>query len=94
MDPAAPDGSLLAIIERLPDAVSVIVRDDAHEQQPLLAFLVTDPSRQRRGLGRQLLERSMERLDDIGVHELYLAVSPGNRARGLYQRLGFQEIPR
>jgi len=88
------EASLLGITERLPVAASVILRDDAYELQPLLAFLVTDPAHQRQGLGQQLLEQALKRLDAVCVHELHLAVTPGNRACGLYQRLGFQEIPR
>lgn len=88
------EASLLGIVERSPVAASVILHDDAYELQPLLAFLVTDPSYQRHGLGQQLLVQSLECLDRLGVHELHLAVTPENAARGIYKRLGFQQVPR
>jgi GNAT superfamily N-acetyltransferase len=83
--------SLLGLVDGVAVAASVVVRDDAHELLPLLAFLVTDPGHQRRGLGEQLLHETIVRLDGVGVRELHLAVDPGNDARRLYERLGFHE---
>ncbi len=90
--PVIWEASLLGVADESPVAAAVIVEDDAHDRQPLVAFLVTDPGHQRRGLGQQLLERALERLDAIGMHELHIAVTSCNRARRLYQRLGFREI--
>jgi GNAT superfamily N-acetyltransferase len=86
--------SVLALIERSPAGAAVIVRDDAHGMRPLLAFLVTHPRFQRRGVGQQLVGEAMRRLDALGIQELHLAVSPHNHARSLYRRLGFLEEPR
>jgi len=85
--------SLAAEEESVLVAAVIIVLDDAHERLPLLAFAVTDPVCQRRGIGRWLIEDSMRRLDGIGVKELHLAVTRGNPAMALYQRLGFTVIP-
>jgi GNAT superfamily N-acetyltransferase len=82
----AEAGSLLA-------GASIIVRDEAHQYQPLLAFILTDPDWQRRGIGRRLIEESIARLDSAGVSELHLAVTRGNPATRLYERLGFRTVP-
>jgi ribosomal protein S18 acetylase RimI-like enzyme len=74
-------------------AAAVVVRDDAHDLRPLLAFLVTEPAHRRRGLGRLLLDETVRRLDALGVHELHLAVDPDNPARELYRRAGFGRPP-
>jgi GNAT superfamily N-acetyltransferase len=74
-------------------AASIVVRDQAHQDQPLLAFALTDPGWQRRGLGRRLIEESIARLGSAGIGELHLAVTRGNPATRLYERLGFQVVP-
>ena len=53
----------------------------------------TDPAWQRRGIGRWLIGESIRCLDGIGVKELHLAVTHGNPAFALYQRLGFEVMP-
>lgn len=72
----------------------IVVRDNAHDGLPLLAFAMTDPAYQRRGIGRLLIEECVHRLDLAGVKELHLAVTRGNPAVALYQRLGFGVLPR
>jgi GNAT superfamily N-acetyltransferase len=48
---------------------------------PLLAFALTDPSHQRRGIGQRLIEDAVARLASAGTHELHLAVTPGQSGR-------------
>jgi ribosomal protein S18 acetylase RimI-like enzyme len=91
--PVVWQASLAAEVDSVLVAAVVIVLDDAHERLPLLAFAVTDPACQRRGIGRWLIEDSMRRLDGISVKELHLAVTSGNPAIALYQQLGFQMVP-
>lgn len=91
--PVVWQASLAAEVKSALIAAVIIVLDDAHERLPLLAFAVTDPACQRRGIGRWLIEDSMHRLDLIGTKELHLAVIPGNPAMALYQRLGFVLVP-
>lgn len=74
-------------------AASIVVRDQAHQDRPLLAFILTDPDWQRRGIGRRLIEESIARLDSAGISELHLAVTRDNPATQLYQRLGFRAVP-
>ena len=91
--PVVWQASLAAELESAVVSAVIIVLDDAHQGLPLLAFALTDPACQRRGIGRWLIEESMHRLDVIGVKELHLAVTRGNPAAALYQRLGFEVVP-
>jgi GNAT superfamily N-acetyltransferase len=91
--PVVWHASLAAEVESALVSAVVIVLDDAHDGLPLLAFAVTDPVFQRRGIGRGLIEESIRRLDAAGVKELHLAVTRGNPAFALYQRLGFEVVP-
>lgn len=91
--PVVWQASLAAEQDGAVAAAVIVVLDDAHEGRPLLAFVMTDPARQRRGVGGWLIVESIRRLDRMGVKELHLAVTRGNPAFALYQRLGFQIVP-
>jgi GNAT superfamily N-acetyltransferase len=57
---------------------------------PLVIFLMTRPEAKRRGLGRRLLQRSMNALLDEGYGRLTLVVTDGNEpAQRLYASMGF-----
>lgn len=87
------EASLAAEVGSALVSAVIVVRDKAHAELPLLAFAMTDPAYQRRGLGQVLIEESIHRLDVAGVKELHLAVTRGNPAADLYQRLGFAVVP-
>ena len=91
--PVVWQASLAAELDCAVVSAVIIVLDDAHQDRPLLAFAMTDPACQRRGIGRWLIEESIRRLDGIGVKELHLAVTRSNPAFALYQRLGFEVVP-
>ena len=74
-------------------AATITVFDAAHDRQPLLAFVVTDPGWRRRGLAAALIGSSIAALDARDVRALHLAVLPDNPARSLYERLGFTLVP-
>jgi GNAT superfamily N-acetyltransferase len=58
---------------------------------PFLAFSLTDPAWQRRGLARAGLTRAMQTLAlGAGHHEIALVVTQGNPAEQLYAALGFR----
>jgi len=57
--------------------------------RPLLAFALTRPEWQRRGIGTALIARSAARLREDCYKEWTLAVTDGNPARRLYERMGF-----
>lgn len=90
--PPLSQASLVAVMGSEVVSSVLTVLDDAHDQTPLLAFAVTAPERQGRGLGSWLIEKAVRNLDRLAITELHLAVAPGNPARRLYERLGFIEI--
>jgi ribosomal-protein-alanine N-acetyltransferase len=58
-----------------------------------LGDLAVDPDHRGRGIGRQLLERSVEVARRRGVRTLYLEVRESNTAaRALYETHGFQLV--
>jgi pimeloyl-ACP methyl ester carboxylesterase/GNAT superfamily N-acetyltransferase len=63
----------------------------AWHTQPLLAYVMTHPAAQRRGMGRFLIRKSIEALLAQSYRELTLFVTKGNLpAQHLYDTLGFE----
>jgi len=55
--------------------------------------IAVDPEWQRRGVGRGLLERAVDKLRHLGVARVRLDVRPENAAaRMLYEHFGFREV--
>ena len=78
----APDGSVGAVLitsEYSPDG----------DAQPWITDLAVDPRWAGRGVGAALIGASVARLTERGDHALGLAVTVGNPARRLYERMGF-----
>lgn len=60
---------------------------------PLVAFAMTRPEAQGRGMARSLLKESMNALLDRGDERLTLIVTDGNTpAQSLYESLGFRPV--
>jgi ribosomal protein S18 acetylase RimI-like enzyme len=63
------------------------------EGMPLIAFTMTHPDRQNRGLLTEILKRSINAMIAEGHEEARLLVTKGNLpAVHVYERLGFQTI--
>ena len=60
---------------------------------PLLAFCLTHPDHQGRGLATRLVTHAARELAAEGHEAMHLAVTETNPARTLYERLGFREAP-
>lgn len=61
------------------------------QERPFVAFTLTVPGHQRRGLARAGMQRAISRLAAAGETELRLVVTQGNtRAEALYESLGFR----
>lgn len=58
---------------------------------PLLAFCLTHPEHQGRGLATRLVTHAARELAAEGHEAMHLAVTETNPARTLYERLGFRE---
>jgi len=74
-------------------SASLITWWEPHDA-PLVAFTMTRPEAQGRGLAGALLRMSMNALLDRGYERLTLIVTDGNTpAQRLYASLGFRPIP-
>jgi pimeloyl-ACP methyl ester carboxylesterase/L-amino acid N-acyltransferase YncA len=80
------------VIEERGQALACTIVTVWHEQ-PLLAYVMTHPAAQNRGMGRFLIQKSIESLLAQGYGELSLFVTKGNLpAQHLYDALGFQVL--
>lgn len=61
------------------------------KEYPLLAFSMTDPDYQGRGLAAALIRKSLAALKLAGYKDLFLVVTAGNAAaESLYRKVGFE----
>jgi len=80
------------VIEEHGQALACTIVTLWHEQ-PLLAYVMTHPTAQNQGMGRCLIQKSIESLLAQGYQELSLFVTKGNLpAQHLYEKLGFQTM--
>lgn len=63
-----------------------------YKGKPLLAYSMTDPDYQRRGLAGGLIRKSLDALASTETPELFLVVTVGNPAQKLYENLGFEVL--
>jgi ribosomal protein S18 acetylase RimI-like enzyme len=61
------------------------------EQTPELAIAVV-PSKRGHGIGDELLDSLLEKAQAAGYERISLSVEPGNPARKLYERHGFEVV--
>ncbi|GAA4525767.1 GNAT family N-acetyltransferase [Brachybacterium paraconglomeratum] len=54
-----------------------------------LADIATDPSHQRRGLGRVVMEQLIARIDDVAPPQPYITLLADPPGQSLYRSLGF-----
>lgn len=59
-----------------------------------LLLLAVAPARQRRGVGRRLLDQFLERARADGARRVHLEVREGNPAVGLYEAADFRPVGR
>jgi 3-oxoadipate enol-lactonase len=80
------------VIEERGQALACTLVTLSHAQ-PLLAYVMTHPTAQNQGMGRFLIQKSIESLLARGYHELSLFVTKGNLpAQQLYDTLGFERL--
>lgn len=84
-------GSLL-LIARSGDRTLgfALARSVADEGELLL--IAVNPDRQRRGTGKSLVKKIIERLIDKGVKKLHLEMRTDNPALAFYNVLGFRQV--
>jgi ribosomal protein S18 acetylase RimI-like enzyme len=61
------------------------------DETPELAIAVV-PSKRGHGIGEELLQELMAKAEAAGYERLSLSVEPGNPARKLYERHGFEVV--
>lgn len=84
------DASFLIVSEGRALSVTVVTM---WKSEPLLAYSVTDPAYQGRGMGSYLIRRTMNALEARGLPHLDLGVTVGNAAaEHLYRKLGFVKV--
>lgn len=62
-------------------------------EKPLIAYAMTLPESQGKGLAESLIRKSIDALAQHGYTELYLVVTEGNPAEKLYEKIGFVRCP-
>lgn len=62
------------------------------ERVGMISEVYVIPEFRRDGIGRQLCLEGINRLQEQGLNKVQLNVFAGNKARQLYQQLGFQEV--
>lgn len=68
-------------------------QDPAHEIEPVvgeITHVLVNPSVQRGGIGRSLIDAAVEVARSAGVRELMLVTPPDLEAKLFYERLGWQ----
>lgn len=84
----------VAYVAEAPDLSGAILASLAADEAEILTFFVAE-ARQRRGLGRALIDGLLAGLESRGASRLFLEVAVTNvPARELYARAGFLEVGR
>ena len=85
--PPIPDACLVGLDEhgQIVSAVLTVMFED----EPLIAHVVTDPDHQHQGWGGALIEQALQAVAEGGGAWVNLAVTVGNPALALYEKLGF-----
>lgn len=87
-----PEARTLVAAEASGRVVGYAVWIPIGDQAELMNLAVTSSER-RRGIGRLLLDRMLERVEGEGVSEVFLEVRPTNEpALHLYREAGFERI--
>lgn len=68
-------------------------RADTYGRRWIIANVAVHPAHRRRGIARQLMEATLDRIRQLGGEWAVLQVRPDNTAaRHLYERLGFEDV--
>ncbi len=83
-----PSSAVLVWDDKGEIIASVMVGHDGH--RGVMYYLAVDPSRQKEGLGREVVFAAEKWLSDLGVWKVNLMVREDNAgARGFYEKMGF-----
>ena len=86
------DGSFVLEADGEPAGLALVSREG--DDTAWLLEVVVHPGYRGQGLGRALIQASMNACLEQGIAEMHLMVTLGNvPAEGLYRRMGFAEVP-
>jgi GNAT superfamily N-acetyltransferase len=86
----------VAVADGLPVGFAAVALNAFHERMGVVDIIAVDPSYQRRGIARQLMERSVEhmRAEGMDIAAVGTGGDPGHgAARALYEALGYAALP-
>ena len=94
--PAEKSASIVAEHNGTPVCASLCCQWDGGGQVPagpLIAYVVTTPTHQRRGLGGSAVARSLRALAQAGHTRIYAVITDGNHpSEATFRRLGFETL--
>jgi GNAT superfamily N-acetyltransferase len=86
----------VAVSDELPVGFATVALNAFHERMGVVEMIAVDPSYQRRGIARQLMDHSIEhmRTQGMDIAAVETGGDPGHGpARALYQSLGYTALP-
>ena len=86
----------VAVADGLPVGFAAVALNAFHERMGVVDIIAVDPRYQRRGIARQLMERSTEhtRAQGMDIAAVGTGGDPGHGpARALYEALGYTALP-
>ena len=86
----------VAVAEGLPVGFAAVALNAFHEKMGVVDIIAVDPRYQRRGIAKQLMERSREHMRAQGMDIVAVGTGgdPGHGpARALYESLGYTALP-
>ena len=86
----------VAVADDRPVGFSAVALNAFHERMGVIHIMAVDPLHQRRGIARQLIDRSIEHMRDCGMDIAAVGTGgdPGHApARAVYEAYGFTALP-
>jgi GNAT superfamily N-acetyltransferase len=86
----------VAVAEGRPVGFAAVALDAFHQGMGVVEMIAVDPAYQKRGIARQLMDRSVEHMRDRGmdIAAVETGGDPGHApARALYESLGYTALP-
>jgi GNAT superfamily N-acetyltransferase len=86
----------VAVAEGRPVGFAAVALNAFHEGMGVVDMVAVDPAYQRRGIARQLMDRSIEymRAEGMDIAAVGTGADPGHApARAVYEALGFTALP-
>jgi GNAT superfamily N-acetyltransferase len=86
----------VAVVNEHPVGFAAVALNAFHDRMGVVDMIAVDPAYQRRGIGRQLMNRSLQHMREQGMDIAAVGTGgdPGHgAARALYEALGYTPLP-